>query len=320
MLLRGSGHPRSLGTAAGSSEPGRIVQEVGRNASYTVSYRTEQTCVDLCRVIFGGDGSYYVTAPYHPLNHALVGIYTINYAKETISAFSDGLELALLDDDEHRLKIAHHPDGFLQFSGSGIRSGRDAAGKPKGIGIMSWPLASPTWGPSFSLLFSDPVACGRIRNTAPDHVVFDEVGIMHMRRGITGLRLTGHYLPPHWREFVFRYPDGTYWVNIVHPNAQGVKRLRVILASPESDYAGLIGLEALPHSLQGVADGPAFMLSTSTGNLRRNDEGELLGDQLLCFYPQPDFSSASVSSLNYGLPAPPPKAPPGTTAVMPDVA
>jgi hypothetical protein len=60
------------------------------------------------------------------------------------------------------------------------------------------------------------------------------------------------------------------------------------------------------------------MLSTSTGNLRRNENGDLLGDQLMCVYPQPDLKTARVESLNYTLPAPPPTAPPGTTDIVPE--
>lgn len=61
---------------------------------------------------------------------------------------SGAIEVAVLDDDEQRLKVSHHPDGFLQFSGNEIRSGREATGAPNGIGIVSWPLHQPTLGPS----------------------------------------------------------------------------------------------------------------------------------------------------------------------------
>lgn len=47
---------------------------MARSASYTIAYENGDTCVDLCRIVFGGDGSYYVTAPYHPAKHALAGI------------------------------------------------------------------------------------------------------------------------------------------------------------------------------------------------------------------------------------------------------
>jgi hypothetical protein len=293
---------------------------MGRSASYTIAYEaTGGEQVDLCRIIFGGDGSYYVTAPYHPAKRALAGIYEVNYAaKLNILSLIDAVELSVFDDDERRLKIAHHVDGFLQFSGEGIRSGREENGDPKGIGLMSWPLNNPTSGPSFQLGFSDPVACGRASKGKPGTIMFAERDIEHMRRSMIGLTVVGHYLPGRWREFVYRDLNGAYWVDLVHPNGQAIKHLRVILASVDAGYAGLIGLEAMPISLDGTAEPPSFFLSTATGNLRRNEAGDLLGDQLMCVYPQPDLKSARAQSLNYTLPAPPPSAPPGTTAIMPD--
>jgi hypothetical protein len=41
-----------------------------------------------------------------------------------------------MEDDEYRLKLSHHPDGFVQFSGHGIKSGRNADGTPKGLGVF----------------------------------------------------------------------------------------------------------------------------------------------------------------------------------------
>ena len=290
---------------------------MGRTASYTIAYDDDHgSCVDLCRIIFGSDGSYYVTAPYHPANRAIAGIYTVNYANPNLIAFSEGVDVAVLDDDEQRLKISHHPDGFLQFSGEGILSGRDESGEPKGLGVLSWPLRNPTSGPSFQLAFSDALQCGRPSKGRTGTIVFGESSIEHMRRNLPGLTVVGYYLPARWREFIYRDSTGAYWADLVHPNKQATKHLRIILAAVDAGYAGMIGLEAMPHSLEGVSETPGFFLSTSTGNLRRDEKGDLLGDQLLCAYPQPDISTASVRSLSYDLPAPPPSAPPGTTDIM----
>jgi hypothetical protein len=291
---------------------------MSRSASYTIAYESGGTCVDLCRVLFGGDGSYYVTAPYHPADRALAGVYTVNYAQtESLVSLADGLELGVVDDERKRLKISHHLDGFLQFSGEGIRSGRDANGRPRGIGIMSWPLREPTSGPSFQLAFSDPIQCGRPSRGRVGTISFSERTIEHMRRDLRGLTIVGYYLPARWREFVYRDDNDGYWVDLVHPNNQATKHLRVILAAVDAEYAGLIGLEAMPFGLGRSDDPPSFILSTSTGNLRRNENGDLLGDQLMCVYPAPDLASAKIVSLNYKLPAPPPSAPAGTTEVMP---
>ena len=293
--------------------------KMAKTSTYTIAYRNSSVHVDLCKIIFGGDGSYYVTAPYHPANRALIGVYTVNYAAESqLLALSEAKELAVLDDDEQRLKIAHHPDGFLQFSGEGIRSGRDEQGTPKGMGLMTWPLANPTYGPSFQVTFSDPVACGRPSAGRGETITFEDYTLEHMRKaGLNGINIMGYYFPPRWREFVQVAATGERWLDVLHPSGQAIKRLRVVLAATECDYAGLIGVEALPHSLQGAQESPGFIMGTSTGNLRRNEAGELMGDQLMCFYPRPDLGTARVQSLTYRLPAPPPSAPPGTTAVVP---
>jgi hypothetical protein len=327
---------------------------VARNVDYTIAYEAGGQTVDLCKILFGGDGSYYVTAPYHPHERAIAAKITVNYPEDLLRRGDEGEgedsevegksapgeggppaeeearndfevtlekahEVATVDDDDKRLKIAHHPDGFLQFSGQGIRSGLDENGEPKGIGTFSWPVRLPTLGPSFGLQFSDPFACGRPSAGRPRTVVLPEAEIEHMRwPGFQGLRIGGYYFPLPWREFVHVDAEGRWWISIVHPLSQAIKRLRVIFASVESDYAGFIGLEARPFKLPEIDGQPTFYLSTSTGNLRRNEAGDLLGDQLICMYPALDFEEAKPPSLNYPLPAPPYEAPPGTTEIIPE--
>lgn len=291
---------------------------MAKTVSYTVSYGHDGFVVDLCKIIFGGDGSYFVTAPYHPHDQAVAGILTVNYAfEENNISLTDSVDLALVDDDDQRLKLSHHPDGFLQFSGQGITSGRDDTGKPKGMGVFSWPLFKPTLGPSFSIAFSDPAACGRrvdVGSTpGKNRVILQESEFSHMRSsGVTGIVIIGYYFPALWREFVVPSFDGGWVINLVHPEAQAVKPLKVIMASTDSDFPGLIGIEARPHVVETKTDIPGFFMSSSTGGLRRNKNGDLLGDQLFCMYPAMDLADASLPSLNFGLNAPPYKAPPGS--------
>lgn len=161
----------------------------------------------------------------------------------------------------------------------------------------------------------------RLRATMQESFKDDPVrgtAITHMRsEGFTGLHVAGYYLPVRWREFVYRAAEGSYWIDLVHPNRQATKHLRVILASVDCDFPGLIGLEAMPHGLDSINGKPSFFVTTSTGNLRRNLDGDLLGDQLLCVYPQPDLKDTRLPPLNFPLPSPPYTAPPGTTEVLP---
>lgn len=275
---------------------------------YTIAYKSSHGVVDLCKVIIGGDGSYYITAPYHNLDRAIAAKIAVNYMERPrIVSFDQALEVATLDDDDRRLKLSHHPDGFLQFSGEGVLSGRNADGTPKGIGTSSWPLTRPTFGPSFGIAFSEPNKSGRPSVGRKRTVVFDELDIEHMRKGeLKGLRIAGYYFPVPWREYAYRVGPDQYEIQIVNPTSQAVLRLRALLASKDSALPGLIGLQAVPHGLPTPSGDSGFMITSSTGNLRRNAQGELLGDQLVCVYPQPDMSvAASYMSLNYPMPAPP---------------
>jgi hypothetical protein len=288
---------------------------MARSIAFTIAYDNGSTTLDLFKVIFSGDGSYQVTAPYHPHNRAMVALLTVNYAKpeQEIAMADAAKEVAVVDDDNKRLKLTHHPDGFIQFSGQGIRSGRLPSGEPKGLGVVSWPLIKPTLGPSFGVTFSNPTVCGRPSIGRPNTIVLPEVEIEHMRSaGTLGVVVTGYYFPVRWREFVYRMVNGTLWIPLLHPKAQAIKLLRVMLASKECGFPGLIGVEARPMG-GGFPEDGQFLMGSSTGNLRRNADGDLLGDQLVCMYPHTDTNEINLPSLAYPLPSPEYTAPPGTT-------
>jgi hypothetical protein len=61
-------------------------------------------------------------------------------------------------------------------------------------------------------------------------VLFEEPDLAHMRRAhMMGLSITGYYFRAGWREFVYRDNDG-YWIQILHPSGQAIKKLRCLLA------------------------------------------------------------------------------------------
>jgi hypothetical protein len=279
---------------------------VSVTATYTIAYSCDEGTFDLCKVIIGGDGSYYVTAPYHPQNRAVLGIFTVNYAHPpTGLLLNRAVELATLDDDDKRLKLSHHPDGFIQFSGTGITSGIGPDGTIRGIGVRSWPLEQPTLGPSFRLIFSDPTETGRPSRNRPGTIIFSEEDLVHMRKNTKGLTITGFYLPVRWREYVRRIGADNYQLGLVNPDAQAVLPLRVALASVDSRIPGMIGFRTEPHHVDTENGTPSIMLSSSSGNLRRNRQRELVGDQLVCIYPRPAAGlPAGLPSLNRPLNAP----------------
>jgi hypothetical protein len=128
------------------------------------------------------------------------------------------------------------------------------------------------------MTFGDPKGSGQTTRGGPRTVIFHEDNIAHMRKGdLAGLRIAGYYLPVRWREFVQRIGPDHYEIGIVNPGAQAVLRLRVLLAPVDSDLPGLIGLQAVPHGLVMPSGGGGYMVTSSTGNLRRNEDGDLLG-------------------------------------------
>ena len=79
---------------------------------------------------------------------------------------------------EDRVKLSHHWDGFVQFSGESpgkIISGRNAlTGAPKGLGLMSAPIRRPiVTGPTSGLLVWGLDDYAEHRPTARD-IVFNQ--------------------------------------------------------------------------------------------------------------------------------------------------
>ena len=252
----------------------------------------------LCKIMYGRDGTYMVTCPYHPEKKALLHMSTMNFdVSPAWQPLGAAIEIAALDDDKQRLKLTHHPDGWLQFSGHGVLSGRKADGTAKGLGIQSWPLAQPVPGPSFGLVFRGIETFSEAKENGSDAVRFvpDE---QFDRTREDALVLEGYYMHALWRRFLIRKGD-SYDVHLIHP-AGAVLPVRAVLPPPECALGGFIGLTltSLPK-VEGVnpSPSPSFMLSSSTGNVRRNEYGQLLGDGLHCMYPAGDYPVRK--SMNY---------------------
>ncbi len=94
----------------------------------------------LLKIWFGGDGSFYVSAPYHPSKSATLVKRTVCYdtgfMRPTLQVPAI-VDAGLFEDEESQIKLSYHPSGFCQFSGKGLMSGVDEKGKPKGIGVWA---------------------------------------------------------------------------------------------------------------------------------------------------------------------------------------
>lgn len=267
-------------------------------AKYTIVYEKGGSRYKLCKMFFGNDGSYYVTSPYHPAEGAILYKHTVNYAlSEMEISLEQAIDLAAAEDDEKRIKLSHHPDGFLQFSGQGIVSGKDPDGNIRGIGVMSWPLDHPARGPAFGLTMYGLEHFEKADRVKDTQCVFRHEELTPVP-GPHVFALEGYYLPALWRRFVRVRPDGTRVVPLVHP-AGVVLELKAIFPSERCARQNFFGLEmyTMPM-LEGEVHEAAFTISGSTGNLRKNDQGQELGDGIYCRYPH-DFDAPVQRSLDY---------------------
>jgi hypothetical protein len=259
---------------------------VRRTGGYVVVYAAEGTRYKLCRVFFGRDGSYYVTCPYHSAGEqAVVFKMTVNYARQTQDiTFEEALDVAALDDPNRGIKLSHHPDGFIQFSGAGIESGLDANGNPRGIGIMSWAFARPAAGPSFGVTIHGLDGFATEPNERDGDVTYtvDDVEPISEPRIFV---VEGYFLPALWRRFVVRDEANRPIIRIVHPTG-AILQLRAVSPPEAAEQYGFIGIELYSDTKELPDPDHGFIISSSTGNIRRNEHGELLGDAIACTVPR----------------------------------
>lgn len=250
-------------------------------ASWAIQIVFEGQCYKVCRIWFGSDGSYYVTAPYHKDRSAAAAIVTAFYERRrSMTSRESYVDVGLLEDDERRLKLSHHPDGFVQFSGEGILSGIDEHGSPRGIGIHSFPLSRPPrTGPSFAcaLVGLSDFEVGNAGRR--DAVNFDDRAIPPLSTA-RGWILEGSYFPSPWRQYIFSI-GGDFFIEMRH-NMGAIIRYRILL--DQSDLQGFIGLRIFRADV-GVGEAESgFILSGPSTNVRTVD-GERIADGLSCMYP-----------------------------------
>ena len=196
---------------------------------YTIIYEINSTRRKLCTVLLSSDGSYFVTCPYHKSEVVSLSKRTVNYTRSSQVLETPPIEYSLLEDDEHRLKLSHHPDGFVQFSGHNILSGRNEKGDPKGIGLMSWPMSKPTAGPVCGITILNPAAFKEAGNLRTGDILFNSEDIYRADKD-TGLMIEMYYFPGLWRRFVRASPRGpVLWLK--HPSG-AVLELRVCKSPP----------------------------------------------------------------------------------------
>jgi len=251
--------------------------------AWRLLYEARSGQFKLCRLWFGRDGSYYVSVPYLAKGQALLVKHTVNYDMHSMHIpFEEAIDLAGVDSDEARIKMSHHPDGFVQFSGRGVTSGRDERGEIRGFGIMSWPLTVGCRGPSFGLALHGVEYFDPANSADAGDLVFQETAIPSLP-GADVLTIEGYYFPPSARRFLVRTPSGPS-ISIVHPSG-ALLTLGAILAGDECEWPGFIALEVRRDS-KSEGPSPSYFLSGPTGNVRKSEAGETLADGIYCMSPR----------------------------------
>jgi hypothetical protein len=239
----------------------------------------------LCKVWFGNDGSYYVTIPYHPARKALFIKSTVDYTATGPQEVSvtDALEVAILDDEDARPKLSHHPDGFCQFSGSGVLSGRDDRGRIKGIGVFTRPLMKVGRGPAFSVVVHGIEVFDQQQQTRAGDVTFVHEEL-NATPDMMGLVLEGYYFQPLCRRFIRTLADGNKYISVVHPSGI-VLPLRVLLPPDNCELPGFLGLEL--YAMPTLFPEPSFTLNGPGEKSRTVERGHILADVIMAHFPAP---------------------------------
>ncbi|HEX3856718.1 MAG TPA: hypothetical protein VHY30_05415 [Verrucomicrobiae bacterium] len=266
------------------------------NKGHRICFSDGKQTYKICRVFYGQDGSFYATVPYHPQKKAVLFLATVNYSKhEQRIATKELVELADLEDEALNLKYSHHPDGFIQFSGNGIVSGKNADGSPKGMGIHSWPLNQPIAGPAFAVTITGVEKFTPLTETEPADILFSNSEIAINASHYT-LFLEAHYFPKLWSRFIRRTKTGERELLVSHP-AGGVISMRPLFPPHECPNQNFLAIEMYAEAAEAQNDSCQIIFSGSTGNIRQNEEKEKLGDGL--YYMFPDHEIPAKRNLNY---------------------
>ena len=261
----------------------------------TLILQKGDTKYKLMKIIFGPDGSYYVTAPYHNQKKAFLFKAQVDYGKyEQLIPIGETIERAVLDDDELRLKISHRPDGFLKFSGNGIISGKNADGTIKGIGIQSWPLSSPPRGPAFAVTIKNyhDMAKSTCLNAEELYVNVETIS------GDDDDTLTfveGFFIPKPFEQCIYKENNSEY-ISIANPSGV-ILKLHVIRPAKINKYFGFIGIHIYLEALNPDLKYSEYTFSTSSGSVLSDDNKLLKGICLYAVYPR--ITDEILPSLNW---------------------
>ncbi len=258
----------------------------------------------VCKIETLADGGYTVLAPYHAERQGWLTKFQVNYDQKHMQIALGKMEHFTADD---RVKLSHHTDGFVQFSGEvagKIRSGRDAdTGEPKGLAIMSAPIGKPiTSGPTFGLVVWGMDEFRRLDHTRASDLIFrqDDIYYRRCRPGTcNAYHLEGWvFWPEMWAGV--RGTLYTLRISVGFRNFEGSGsnlEFRVIPLPTTESFLGI-----MIHRLHVDFPWPSGFRLGGPSDRR---QGSNLGTTLQAMYPRPAALTIAADDLTYRPPVQP---------------
>jgi hypothetical protein len=100
------------------------------------------------------------------------------------------------------------------------------------------------------------------------------------------LVVEGFYFPWEATDHTQRTQDGERVITIRRPLDGKALRLKVLTPPARCWTFGFLAIHAFLKPVSAKQEMEGFLVSTATGNIRKNERGELLGDSLFLAYPE----------------------------------
>jgi hypothetical protein len=139
----------------------------------------------------------------------------------------------------------------------------------------------PTAGPACGVTIQKPTNFKLADAPSQEDIVFRGIELYRTEKD-NGLFVEMYYFPASSRRFVRQSVHGPIiWLN--HPSGM-VLELRVCMSPPDNWEIGFLGVDLWPCPTR-LGEDSAFAISSPTGNMARDGDGDLEGDMIFAAYP-----------------------------------
>ncbi|MFS4469794.1 hypothetical protein [Maribacter sp. 2210JD10-5] len=265
---------------------------------HTIILKDNSEYFKLLKLIYGKDGSIYVSLPYLKSAESVVMLSTVNYSKDLVDiSFNETIEFDSVDDNFNSLKLSHHKSGLIQVSGNGIKSGIDENGNLKGIGVQSFPLDNPVPGPTIIATIYGYKEFKKVNTIKKDFRIFDIDKLLHNDK-MRCLIVSCYCFNETFKRFIRFDENSNMIISLNHPSGTTIP-LMVLLPKENCECQSFLGIELYFEKGMEEHASPSYFLSSATGNMRYNNKKELLGDAVFIMNPRQNITTRN--HLNYNI-------------------